>query len=95
MILRHWRRNVDEFGRGGDIFIGEFDFNNLDSPPLPPVAVVSACVSIDEIKAKLSRISSSGVGVKVLGVFFILSLAAGMHRVQGCARVCMAALVEI
>jgi hypothetical protein len=95
MILCHWRQNVDEFCRGGDIFIEEFDFNNLDSPPPPPVAVVSACVSIDEIKAKLSQTSSSGVGVKVLGVSSILSLAAGMHNVQGHARVCVAALVEI
>jgi hypothetical protein len=96
MILCHWRRDVDEFGRGGDIFIEEFDFNNLDFPPPPPVAVVSACVSIDEIKeAKLSQTSGSGVGVKVLGVSSILSLAAGMHRVQGRARVHVAALVKI
>jgi hypothetical protein len=95
MILCHRRRNVDEFGRGGDIFIEEFDFNNLNSPPPPPVAVVLACASIDEVKAKLSRTSSFGVGVKVLGVSSILSLAAGMHRVQGHARVCVAALVEI
>ncbi len=95
MILCHWRRNVDEFGRGGDIFIEEFDFNNLDSPPPQSAAVVLACVSIDEIKAKLYQTSSSGVGVKVLGVSSILSLAAGMHRVLGRARVCVAALVEI
>jgi hypothetical protein len=99
IILCHRRRRVDGLGRGGDIFIEEFDFSKLDalssSSPHSPVAVVSACISIDEIKAKLSQTSSTGVGVKVLGVSSILSLAAGVHRVQGRARVRVAALVEI
>ncbi len=35
------------------------------------------------------------MGVKVLGSSSILSLAAGVHRVQGHARVCAAALVKV
>ncbi|KAL3810747.1 hypothetical protein ACHAXA_008560 [Cyclostephanos tholiformis] len=95
VILCHRWLDVDGLGGGGDIFIEEFDFNNLDAPLSssypPPVAVLSTCISTDEIKAKLAR----GEGVQVLGVASILSLAAGIHRVQGRARVRVAALIEI
>jgi hypothetical protein len=99
VILCHRRLGVDGFCGEGDVFIEEFDCNNLDVPlsssPLSPVPVLSTCISIGEIKAKLSRTSSTGVGVQVLGVSSVLSLAAGIHRVQGRARVRVAALVEV
>ena len=84
--------------RQQDVYIEEYDFNNSNGPTsssshVNPVAVVSACVSVDEIKVKLTR--TNCVGVDVLGVSSILSLAAGLHRVKGRVRVRVAALVEI
>ncbi len=99
IILCHQRQRVNVLGRGGDIFIEEFESSKLDdllsSSPSSPVTGTLACISIDEIKAKLSQKFSTGVGVKVLGISLILSLAASVHRVQDCARVCVAVLVEV
>ncbi|KAL7430349.1 hypothetical protein ACHAXH_002811 [Discostella pseudostelligera] len=101
-MIRCRRRNG-----GGEFVIEEIDVNNRQLSPSTSSSIASALVvlgqiSTDEIEVKLTRSTSignyaSGGGndIKVLGVSSILSLAAGVHRVKGNARVRVAVLAEI
>lgn len=76
---------------GGDFLIEEIDASHHHIPTV----MLSACISIDELKNKLMRSTTISNDFKVVGVFSVLSLAAGVHRIQGRARVRVAALAEV
>ena len=60
-----------------------------------PTAIVSTKIISNELKNKMARISPILSTTKVLGVSKVLTISAGVHRVQGKARVRVAAMIEL
>lgn len=75
----------------GDFLIQEVDISKTNRP----VNVLSATLLTNELKSRLARSSALSKDIKLVGVTSVLSLAAGVHRVQGRARVRVAALTEV
>ncbi|KAL7470716.1 hypothetical protein ACHAXS_010969 [Conticribra weissflogii] len=75
----------------GDYLIEEFSM----SPSRAPAVALSVRVLTQEFEEKVVRSNALSKGSKVIGVKSVLSLAAGVHRVKGLARVRVAAIAEV
>jgi len=74
---------------------GDFLIQEVDITKNKPVTVLSANLLTNELKMRLARSSAVSNDIKIVGVTSVLSLAAGVHRVQGRSRVRVAALAEL
>eukprot|EP00986_Skeletonema_menzelii_P008117 scaffold3342_cov150-Skeletonema_menzelii.AAC.1 len=74
---------------------GDFLIQEVDVSRNKPVTVLSAKLLTNELKMRLARSSAVSKDIKIVGVTSVLSLSAGVHRVQGRARVRVAALAEV
>ena len=74
---------------------GDFLIQEVDISENKPVPVLSAKLLTNELKMRLARSSAVSNNTRIVGVTSVLSLAAGVHRVQGRARVRVAALAEV
>ena len=74
---------------------GNFFIKEVDISRNKPITVLSANFLTNELKMRLSRSSAVSKNTKIVGVNSVLSLTAGVHRVQGRARVRVAALAEV